>query len=51
MMTTATRETTETLKADAKTKADEGGITEEDWKRIDELLHRSWRSLHQAVNP
>jgi hypothetical protein len=33
------------------TKADEGGVTEEDWKRIDELLHESWRSLHQAVNP
>jgi hypothetical protein len=27
-----------------------GGVTEEDWKRIDELLHRSWRSLHAAVN-
>jgi hypothetical protein len=33
------------------TKADQGGVTEEDWKRIDELLHQSWRSLHQAVNP
>jgi hypothetical protein len=33
------------------TKAEEGGVTEEDWKRIDELLHRSWRSLHAAVNP
>jgi hypothetical protein len=32
------------------TKADEGGVTEEDWKRIDELLHQSWRSLHRAVN-
>jgi hypothetical protein len=32
------------------TKAEEGGVTEEDWARIDELLHRSWRSLHDAVN-
>jgi hypothetical protein len=32
------------------TKADEGGVTEDDWKRIDELLHRSWRSLHEVVN-
>ena len=31
-------------------KAEQGGVTEEDWKRIDELLHQSWRSLHQAVN-
>ena len=32
------------------TKADAGGVTEEDWRRIDELLHQSWRSLHRAVN-
>ena len=32
------------------TKADAGGVTEEDWRRIDELLHGSWRSLHAAVN-
>jgi hypothetical protein len=32
------------------TKAEEGGVTEEDWKRIDELLHASWRSLHEEVN-
>jgi hypothetical protein len=32
------------------TKAEQGGVTEEDWKRIDELLHGSWRSLHAAVN-
>ena len=31
-------------------KAEQGGVTEEDWKRIDELLHQSWRSLHRAVN-
>jgi hypothetical protein len=31
--------------------AEQGGVTEEDWKRIDELLHQSWRSLHAAVNP
>lgn len=33
------------------TKAEQGGVTEEDWRRIDELLHRSWRSLRAAVNP
>jgi hypothetical protein len=42
------------LRAEAMTirdeKAEQGGVTEEDWKRIDELLHQSWRSLHQAVN-
>lgn len=32
------------------TKAEQGGVNEEDWERIDELLHRSWRSLHAAVN-
>jgi len=32
------------------TKAERGGVSEEDWKRIDELLHASWRSLHAAVN-
>jgi hypothetical protein len=32
------------------TKAEQGGVTEDDWKRIDELLHASWRSLHAAVN-
>lgn len=42
------------LRAEAMTirdnKAEEGGVTEEDWRRIDELLHQSWRSLHAAVN-
>ena len=42
------------LRAEAMTirddKADQGGVTEEDWKRIDELLHQSWRSLHDEVN-
>jgi hypothetical protein len=42
------------LRAEAMTirddKADAGGVTEEDWRRIDELLHGSWRSLHAAVN-
>ncbi|HYP26645.1 MAG TPA: hypothetical protein VE262_08010 [Blastocatellia bacterium] len=34
------------------TKAEAGGVSEEDWSRIDELLHASWRSLWQAVqNP
>jgi hypothetical protein len=32
------------------TRAEQGGVTEGDWKRIDELLHQSWRSLHDAVN-
>ena len=32
------------------TKAEQGGVTEDDWRRIDELLHDSWRSLHHAVN-
>ena len=32
------------------TKADEGTVTEEDWSKIDELLHGSWRSLHAVVN-
>jgi hypothetical protein len=32
------------------TKAEQGGVTEEDWHRIDELLHGSWRSLHAVVN-
>jgi hypothetical protein len=31
------------------TKAEQGGVTEADWARIDELLHRSWRSLSAAV--
>jgi hypothetical protein len=30
-------------------KAEQGGVTEDDWRRIDELLHASWRSLHAAV--
>ncbi|HVF68070.1 MAG TPA: hypothetical protein VM914_10415 [Pyrinomonadaceae bacterium] len=33
------------------TKAEQGGVNEDDWERIDELLHQSWRSLHAAVNP
>lgn len=32
------------------TKAESGGVSEEDWQKIDELLHASWRSLHNAVN-
>jgi hypothetical protein len=32
------------------TKAEAGGVREEDWQKIDELLHASWRSLHTAVN-
>ena len=30
--------------------AEAGGVSEEDWRKIDELLHQSWRSLHNAVN-
>ena len=32
-------------------KAESGGVSEEDWQKIDELLHQSWRSLHNAVRP
>ena len=32
------------------TKADQGGMTEADWAKIDELLHASWQSLYKAVN-
>jgi len=42
------------LRAEAMTirdnQAEQGGVTEEDWQKIDDLLHRSWRSLHNAVN-
>jgi hypothetical protein len=42
------------LRADAMTirdtKADEGGVTDADWTQIDELLHKSWKSLFNAVN-
>jgi hypothetical protein len=31
-------------------KAEHGGVNEDDWRRIDELLHASWRSLRRAVN-
>src|SRR5262249_44840020 len=30
--------------------AETGGVSEDDWERIDDLLHGSWRSLHTAVN-
>src|SRR6185369_2162818 len=32
------------------TKADQGGVTEADWSRIDALLHQSWQSLFNVVN-
>ena len=42
------------LRAEAMTirdnRAEQGGVTEADWKRIGELLNQSWRSLHTAVN-
>jgi hypothetical protein len=31
------------------TKAEQGGVTEEDWAKIDQLLHQSWQSLAQVV--
>lgn len=31
------------------TKAEHGGVSEEDWARIGELLRQSWRSLYDAV--
>jgi hypothetical protein len=31
------------------TKAEQGGVTEADWARINELLRQSWRSLAQAL--
>ena len=31
------------------TKAETGGVTEEDWAKINELLRQSWRSLANAV--
>lgn len=31
------------------TKAAQGGVTEEDWTKIDQLLHASWQSLARAV--
>lgn len=42
------------LRADAMeirdTRAEHGGVAEDDWLRIDDLLHGSWRSLHAAVS-
>ena len=41
------------LRAEAMTIRDtkaEQGVTEADWARIDELLHKSWRSLSEVVN-
>jgi len=31
------------------TKAEAGGVTEADWEQIDQLLHKSWRSLAVTV--
>jgi hypothetical protein len=31
------------------TKAENGGVTEADWVRINDLLRESWRSLAKAV--
>lgn len=33
-----------------ETQAEAGGGSEDDWQKIDELLHESWRSLHNTVN-
>jgi hypothetical protein len=42
------------LRAEAMTirdqKAESGGVTEADWKKIEELLRASWQSLWKAVN-
>ena len=42
------------LRAEAMTirdnKAEQGGVTDADWAKIDELLHASWQSLYKAVN-
>jgi hypothetical protein len=27
-----------------------GGVSEQDWQHIDDLLHRSWASLYNAVH-
>ncbi len=32
------------------TKAEQGGVTDADWATIDELLHKSWKSLVEVVN-
>lgn len=32
------------------TKAEAGGVSDADWARIDELLHKSWKSLAEVVN-
>jgi hypothetical protein len=32
------------------TRAEQDGVTEEDWQKIDELLHKSWNSLHKSLN-
>jgi len=41
------------LRAEAMTirdsKAEAGGVSEADWRKIEELLHQSWRSLSSAV--
>lgn len=31
-------------------KAEQGGVSDADWTKIDELLHASWQSLYRAVN-
>jgi hypothetical protein len=42
------------LRAEAMTirddRAEAGGVSEEDWKKIDDLLHESWRTLYRTVN-
>ena len=42
------------LRAEAMTirdnKAEQGGVTEADWAKIDQLLHQSWKSLLDVVN-
>ena len=42
------------LRAEAMTirddQAEAGGVSAEDWRKIEQLLRDSWRSLHRAVN-
>jgi hypothetical protein len=42
------------LRAEAMTirdnHAEAGGVSEADWKKIEALLHESWRALYSTVN-
>ena len=49
-MTVYARERTDAMEI-RDTKARAGGVTEEDWGRIEQHLRTSWRSLRDAVQP